>query len=413
MPVDRLSMREITVRVYRKVPVLVLTLAAAMLTACSTVGPPVLERAVLGYDETNARLSDKMLLLNIARWHEGEGLHLTVTSSIAATFDWTATAGIGAQFEDSSGTDFFNFNLGGRASENPTFSILPLQGEEYVTRLLKPFTEEVVSLTVFQGDTPIDRLLRLMAEGIEFYGSKGEIERFITNSPGRPQEYTEFRRMLLHLRWLAESRQLFARPLVFEDILFKDIADRPKAEDLAKGINLGITWRQKPDGRFQASKLTQGRVAITNYDPMLLSDEQRWALNERIKRLPASVVYVDLAPGYPGGNIPFKGGIRLRSFGEIIRFVADGMGEFPEFDVLPDPRTGSGDVAVENRAATLTIAVTETAPPAHIPSVWYRGQYYSIADTEWDRGNFRLLAVLNQTTVGDVKGLGIPITISK
>ena len=400
-------------RVYKKTPVIVLTLVAAMLGACSTVGPPVLERAVLGYDETNARLSDQMLLLNIARWHEGEGLHLTVTSSIAATFDWTATAGIGAQLEDSSGTDFFNFNLGGRASENPTFSILPLQGEEYVTRLLKPFTEDVVSLTVFQGDTPIDRMLRLMAEGIEFYGSKGEIERSITNSPGRPQEYAEFRRMLLHLRWLAESRQLFARPLVFEDILFKDIADRPKAEDLAKGINLGITWRQKPDGRFMASKLTQGRVAITNYDPMLLSDEQRWALNERIKRLPASVVYVDLAPGYPGGNIPFTGGIRLRSFGEIIRFVADGMGEFPEFDVLPDPRTGIDDVAIENRAATLTIAVTEKAPPDRIASILYRGHYYSISDTEWDRGNFRLLALLNQTTVGDLKGIGIPITIAK
>ena len=400
-------------RVYKKTPVIVLTLVAAMLGACSTVGPPVLERAVLGYDETNARLSDQMLLLNIARWHEGEGLHLTVTSSIAATFDWTATAGIGAQLEDSSGTDFFNFNLGGRASENPTFSILPLQGEEYVTRLLKPFTEDVVSLTVFQGDTPIDRMLRLMAEGIEFYGSKGEMERFITNSPGRPQEYAEFRRMLLHLRWLAENRQLFARPLVFEDILFKDIADRPKAEDLAKGINLGITWRQKPDGRFKASKLTQGRVAITNYDPMLLSDEQRWALNERIKRLPASVVYVDLAPGYPGGNIPFTGGIRLRSFGEIIRFVADGMGEFPEFDVLPDPRTGIDDVAIENRAATLTIAVTEKAPPDRIASILYRGHYYSISDTEWDRGNFRLLALLNQTTVGDLKGIGIPITIAK
>ena len=74
-------------RVYRKVPVLVLTLVTAMLGACATVGPPVLERAVLGYDETNARLSQQMVLLNIARWHAGESLHLTVTSSIAATFD--------------------------------------------------------------------------------------------------------------------------------------------------------------------------------------------------------------------------------------------------------------------------------------------------------------------------------------
>lgn len=89
------------------------------------------------------------------------------------------------------------------------------------------------------------------------------------------------------------------------------------------------------------------------------------------------------------------------------------MGGIPEFDVSPDPRTGTRGASIENRAATLTIAVTETAPPDHIPSVWYHGQCYSVADTEWDRYNFRLLALLNQTTVGDVKGIGIPITIGK
>lgn len=171
--VYRISLREITMRVYRKVPVLLITLAAAMLGACASVGPPVLERAVLGYDETDTQLSQKLLLLNIARWRAGETLHLTVTSSIAATFDWTATTGIGVQLEESSGTNFFNLNLGARASENPTFSILPLQGEDYIARLLKPFTEEVLSLAVFQGDTPVDRLLRLMAASIEVYGPKG------------------------------------------------------------------------------------------------------------------------------------------------------------------------------------------------------------------------------------------------
>lgn len=154
-------------------------------------------------------------------------------------------------------------------------------------------------------------------------------------------------------------------------------------------------------------------MVITNYDPLALSDEQRWALNERIKRLPASVVYVELAPDYPGGGFPLKGAIKLRSFGEIIRFIAEGMGEFPEFDVQQDPRTRISNMAIENRATTLAIAVTETAPPAYIPSVRYRGHYYSVADTEWDRRVFRNLALLNQSTVGDVKGIGIPVTISK
>ena len=43
-------------RVYRKAPVFLCTLVAAMLGACSTVGPPVLERAVPSYYDTNALL---------------------------------------------------------------------------------------------------------------------------------------------------------------------------------------------------------------------------------------------------------------------------------------------------------------------------------------------------------------------
>ena len=61
----------------------------------------------------------------------------------------------------------------------------------------------------------------------------------------------------------------------------------------------------------------------------------------------------------------------------------------------------------------VTIEVTETAPPAHLPSVQYRGQYYSVANTDWDRGNFRILALLNQASIGDVKPVGLPITIAK
>lgn len=400
-------------RLGKEARILLVLLATLTIGACANVGPPVLERAVLGYDETDAKLSQKLLLLNIARWQAEETAHLTVTSSIAATFDWTASTGIGGQFEESQGTNFFNLNLGASASENPTFSIVPLQGQDYVDRLIEPFTEDAFDLLVFQGNISVDRLIRLMAEGIEVYGPAGELQRFIVNSPERPQEYTEFRRIALHLRWLAENRQLFIRPLIFEDVLFKDIPDRPTAEDLAKGLNEGVTWRQKSNGRFQASKLTEGRVVITNYDLLRFSDEERWALNERIKRSPANLVYLEIASSYPGGDFPLKGAIKLRSFIGIIRFIAEGMGEFPEFDVQPDPRTGTSEVAIENRPKTLEIAVTGSVPPAHVPSVRYRGQYYSVADTRWDRRNFRILSLLNQTTVGDVKGIGIPVTISK
>ena len=69
-------------------------LSGALAVAISgCLGPPVLERQVLGYDEVTRTLDEKLLLLNIARVSNQEPVHFTSTSSIAATFNWTTTLG--------------------------------------------------------------------------------------------------------------------------------------------------------------------------------------------------------------------------------------------------------------------------------------------------------------------------------
>src|SRR5262249_42388397 len=87
------------------------------LSVSDCAGPPVLEQQVLGYDEVTKTLDDKLLLLNIARVANIETVHFTSTSSIAATFNWTATLGAGGQIEKPNGPNIFNFNIGGSASE--------------------------------------------------------------------------------------------------------------------------------------------------------------------------------------------------------------------------------------------------------------------------------------------------------
>jgi hypothetical protein len=62
---------------------------------------------------------------------------------------------------------------------------------------------------------------------------------------------------------------------------------------------------------------------------------------------------------------------------------------------------------------TLKINVTDTPPPTNVPSIKYRGKYYSVGDTQWDRTTFVVLSSLFQTAVGDVEDVGIPVTISK
>ena len=210
---------------------------------------------MLAYDHVAKTINEKLLLLNIARVANGEAVHFTSTSSIAATFDWTTTVGVGGQIEGSSGTDFFNFNLGASASENPTFSIIPVSGEEFTRRIVTPFRDEVFQFLVFQGER-IGQVMRLMAAGIEVQGPDGRFIRFIENDPERRREYEEFRRIAGHLQWLNYQRRLFVRALVFQETLIADFEGEPRSQDINDGFNMGLRWRQKPDGDYALTRLS-------------------------------------------------------------------------------------------------------------------------------------------------------------
>jgi hypothetical protein len=387
---------------------LVATVGALALASGGCVGPPALEQQVLGYDRVAKTLNEKLLLLNIARVANGEAVHFTSTSSIAATFDWTTSVGVGGQVEEGSGTDFLYFDLGASASENPTFSIIPLSGEEFTRRIVTPFRDEAFEFLVFQGER-IAQAMRLMAAGIEVQGPDGRFVRFIENDPERRREYEEFRRIAGHLQWLNDRRRLFVRALVFEETLIADFEGTPRSQDINDGFNRGLRWRQKPDGGYALTRLSAGRVVVLNFDPMALSDEQRFELNERIKRNPSGFVYLELRPDRPGG-LAIRGAIKLRSMFQILGFLADNIGDAKEFDIPPDTRIGAAE---RSPAETMRINVTEEPPGSDVPSVFHDGRYYSIADSQWDRRSFVILNVLFQTTVGDVEDVSIPITIAK
>ena len=129
--------------------ILNLVTGAIAVAVSGCVGPPVLERQVLGYDEVTKTLDEKLLLLNIDRVANEETVHFTSTSSIAATFNWITTLGVGGQIAESKGTNFLNLNIGGSASENPTFSISPVSGKEFTERIATPFRDEIFEFLVF------------------------------------------------------------------------------------------------------------------------------------------------------------------------------------------------------------------------------------------------------------------------
>ena len=371
-------------------------------------GPPALERAVIGYDQTTAKLEQQLLLLNIARINAGEPIHFTKTSSIAATFDWSTNIGATGQTENP-GSNLFRLNLGASASENPTFSIIPISGEEFTKRILTPIEETSFNFAVFWG-VQLEQALRLMTYGIEFQNPDGSFKRVINNDPRKPEQFEEFRRIVTHLQWLNESQQLYVRRLAFEHTLIDNYQGLPRSEDMIYGYDKGLDWQQKPDGSYALKRLMFGRVIITNYDPRKLSTDELYALNERIKLNPSNFVYLHIRAGDPGGDYPIEGAIKLRGLIQTLDYVATSIGTTAEHDLTSDPRTGP----VQPRpAVTLKINVTDDPPATGVPFVRYGNSYYSVADTAWDRSSFSILSYMFQTAIGDVEDTSIPITISK
>ena len=194
--------------------------------------------------------------------------------------------------------------MGVSAAENPTLTIVPIQGKQFTERMLTPIEDAKFEFPVFQG-APIDMVMRLVADGIEVQTQEGTFARFILNWPTHPSEYEEFRRIAMHLAWLNATRRLFVGRLSFLETTQARLSTPPTAAEVQQAFEKDFRWRPvAKDGVYALERRLTGRVVITNYDPRTLSDAERQVLNTRAGANPGNFVFVDIRPGHPGGDLP-------------------------------------------------------------------------------------------------------------
>src|SRR5262245_7322561 len=134
--------------------------AAASCWGC--LSPVELDRTVIAYDAVANDTLARQLILNIARAQHDEPLHFTGLSNIAATFNFSVGAGATPPLGGLEGGFILSPYFGTAWAENPTFSIVPIEGEEFTKRLLAPFPESILTLLLRQG-ADVDLVLRMMA----------------------------------------------------------------------------------------------------------------------------------------------------------------------------------------------------------------------------------------------------------
>jgi hypothetical protein len=162
------------------------------------------------------------------------------------------------------------------------------------------------------------------------------------------------------------------------------------------------------------SKRVTGRVVLTNYDPVTLSNEERIRLQEEADQGADNDVMVDIRPGYPGGEWPIHGVFRLRSFHNILNFIGQSISDNPEYDVAKYPQTPN---VSQNPVNTMAVLVSDRKPGDDEISIRFGDLYYALKPDDgypWNREAFRLLCQLFQMTMTDLAQQGAPqITISK
>jgi hypothetical protein len=398
-----------------------------MIALAGCVSPLALHTAVVAYDKAAALVQAEMLLLNIARARNVEPLHFTSLSSVAATFNFEASAGIAPGGAGETSTTFAPL-FTATIAEQPTITIVPVQGEEFTKRILAPVGAEKVAF-LFQQDVEPAVLLRLMAAKL-VVEHRGRFS-VLRNDPLFPKQYQQFRRAVLYISALNHAASLYVGPIVYERTLPVSLpadSGSPRILSALSGIlgavESGFEWKRRSGGgRPQLVQQIVGRLAITNYDLSQLSNEARHRFNEDAEGHPDNSLVVGIRPDEFGGDFSLHGYFVFRSFEDILRFVAADITTVPEFHVQQEARTGRvppGPPA--NPPSTLAVAVSEDEPDDAAFAVEYRDTWYSIKQADvgaggafpWDQEAFRTLNQLYQMTVTDVsRALTPAITIAK
>ena len=389
-----------------------LTLAGIFcsLTVTGCLSPITLNRAVTTYDEAITDAISKQLLINIARAHQHQPIHFTAVSNIAATFDFRVSAGATPAFTGEAGRALMPI-FGGSVAENPTISIVPIEGEEFTKRLLTPF-QETKFLLLLRQRYDIDLLLRLMAQELRVTENGQEVA--YRNMPADRKSYEMFRRVVTHLSAIQDQNQLHAEPLIYNQT-WTIPANSVTAEGFQSLQKEYLVTYNQTDNSYTLRKQITGPILITNYDPYTLPPEERARLINETEEGYFNDVSFDIRPGHVGGEYPIKGDFRLRSFYTILNFLGRSIGEDPEYHVDKDPRTPA---VHENPVHTMELLLSDSAPSGADLSIQSHGKYYAVNTVgplaRWNREAFQMLYLLFQMTVSEVPRVGVPsITIAK
>ncbi len=380
-----------------------------------TLGPSALRVSRVRYNEAIQNTTDEQLLLNLVRLEYRDTPLFVEVGSVQAQFVFERSASVGGTLNENVGVDPLNpdvLNISGKAgyTERPTVTFSPLQGDEFVTRMLTPVRLDTILLLCRSGWS-IERVLRLTVQRMN---NLDNASRASGPTPDQAPVYEQFVEVCRLLRAL----QLHGALEVGYESRHKELSDPMpleaiEAADLVAAAGGGYSFRRTDDGGYVLAGTTDSPVLQIAPVARDTSEVQRLA---ELLRLDPTVSRFDLGVGVTGQLCDLAGpndrrAITLwpRSLMGILFFLSQGI-EVPEAHREAGIVTTTRDLAgnpfdwSQVTGDLLRVRCQRARPAGAAVAVLYRGRWFFIDDADLkSKSTFSLLAQLFALQAGEAE----------
>ncbi len=140
-----------------------LLLVVWLVSACGTLGGKALRGSSISFNKALQQALSEQMLLNLVRVRYGETPVFVEVTSVSSQYSSSGSLSAGASLQ--AGPESYSLGLGFSYAVRPTFTFVPLQGEEFAKRLLSPIPIEHLVILLNSG-WRVDRVLRICVQGM-------------------------------------------------------------------------------------------------------------------------------------------------------------------------------------------------------------------------------------------------------
>jgi len=343
---------------------------SVLLGGCAQLGPQAIKATRLDYNIAVQKTTDEQLLVNLVRMRYRDTPLFIDVSAIASQLNITGGASASGNLLPNIAD---SYEIGGSVefSETPTISYSPLQGEDFVKRLLAPVRVDQLILLSNSGWS-LSRILRVCVQHINGIANA---PRASGPTPDTPPEFADFIRLADRIRELQLENAL--------EIGYQTGGEQPVA-----------VIRFKPSARTTAPM--SDVVSLLDLEP----GQETFVLNEDPLGTNRDVIR-----------------LRTRSLLGILYYLSQSV-------AIPEADAAAGKVTVTRHSdgspfdwADVTrglfhVSTATNRPDSAAVAVRYRGHWFYIDDTDLDsKSTFAFLSQLFALQAGSAESVTPVLTL--